>query len=1111
MLSCPTIEQLEQLAGGLLADDEAATIRSHVESCTTCGAQFEECQANQAFALQVRDALGAGGATLEAALAGDAARIETSSLVSPAPRVEGYHLIREIHRGGQGVVYEAFQEATRRRVALKVLLGGPFAGRASKRRFEREVELAASLRHTNIVTIHDSGIASGNYYFAMDYLEGQRLHDYTSRNDLSVEQKLRLFVRVCDAVAHAHQRGVIHRDLKPSNILVDSDGEPHVLDFGLAKQIEDDDSQAARTIVSMDGHVLGTLAYMSPEQTRGNADGIDVRTDVYSLGVILYELLTGEFPYPVDGQLTEVFQNITDTLPAPPSAWARRQGRGDSTSGGFSRIDHDLESIVLTTLAKEPERRYQSTAHLRQDLQHYLAGEPIDAKRGSSWYVLRKTLRRHRISVGVAASFVVVVLAALVVSTMFWQRTSEQRDLAREAQSLAEQEAASALRQLYANQIASIDGACRSHRIALARHLLNECPPSLRGWEWRWLHRWSDRSLVTLRGHHTQIASVAFAPDSRRLVTGGLDDAVRIFDALTGEELYAKVHTSSTRAAEFSPDGQRILSAERGGILRMADAHTGAVLWESQTDGSDLTDASFSPDGRWICSGDTAGTLSLLDAEKGEQILSWRAHDEAVRSVDVSPDGRQIVTGGEDAVAKSWDVATGELQHTFCGHDDKVTSAVFSPVGPLIATCAEDGTVRLWSTETGAALLRRGDDTLRATGVAFSPDGTRFAAVGGTGRQEAGPRWVKVWDAGSGCELVSLQGHDRLVTDLAFSPDGCLLATSSYDRTVKVWDASAEPEPRRLSTHTQRVRGVAFSPDGRWFASAGMDQLARLWEVATCREVATLAVHGAKVYTVAFTPDSRRLVTGAIDGSVWVWSVATGQAIRTLSDGGSETWSVACSPDAKLIAAGRRDGTVELWDRESGEAIRLLRGHDRVVTTVLFSHDSKRIISGGGDGLLIVWDVQTGERLLVVDDDDAWIWCTAQSPDGKVLATAHLDHTIKLWDAETGKRLRVLRGHAVHAFGLVFSPDGRRIASGSDKTVKIWDSESGRELLTLPDWGAGASAVAFSPDGQRLLTGCRDGTVGLWSALDEAQIRAERIAAQEAFAAKRTADTLLAR
>lgn len=353
--------------------------------------------------------------------------------------IEGYQIEKELHRGGQGIVYRAVQLGTKRTVALKILLEGPFAGETARRRFEREIELAASLDHANIVTILDSGRSQGRYFFAMDFVDGERLDRYLARVRAPLQRTLQLFCKVCDAVNYAHQRGVIHRDLKPSNILVDEQGEPHVLDFGLAKHARQiDPDQTTIQVLSTTGQIVGTVAYMSPEQARGEAD-VDVRSDVYSLGVVFYEALLGQHPYPVTGPLGDVLQHIANREPTPPRAIRNRARHG-------AIVNDELETILLKSLEKERSRRYQTAGELGRDLQRYLAGEAIEAKRASAGYMARKLLRRYKLPFALAAISLAGLIGILATFAYLYQREKEARRMADDLRESMREKAVAALR-----------------------------------------------------------------------------------------------------------------------------------------------------------------------------------------------------------------------------------------------------------------------------------------------------------------------------------------------------------------------------------------------------------------------------------------------------------------------------------------------------------------------------------------------------------------------------------------------------------------------------------------------------------------------------------------
>ncbi len=423
-MACPTLQELEAYATESAPAELRAQIEGHLTTCVSCRQRLERLRSDRDLEDDIRRAF-----------TGQTELLSDERTDPPAPDwIPGYEITREIHRGGQGVVYQAIQKTTKRKVAIKVLREGPFAGKRDRARFEREVRILGQLQHPNIVTVHDSGMVRDHFYFVMDYISGEPLDAWLGGGERPIAETLELFAKICEAVSAAHFQGVIHRDLKPGNIRIDPEGRPHVLDFGLAKvaagQTTDDSRPQAMTVT---GVFQGTPAWASPEQVEAIPSKIDMRTDVYSLGVIFYQMLTGRFPYPVVGSDREVMDNILKGEPTRPST-VRRE------------IDDEVETIVLKCLAKERERRYQSAGELGRDIQHYLNAEPIEAKRDSGLYVLSKTLRRYKGPVTVAAGFVLLLAVSLGISLSLWQRAARERDhavaaerMARTAESVAEQ------------------------------------------------------------------------------------------------------------------------------------------------------------------------------------------------------------------------------------------------------------------------------------------------------------------------------------------------------------------------------------------------------------------------------------------------------------------------------------------------------------------------------------------------------------------------------------------------------------------------------------------------------------------------------------------------
>ena len=417
--------------------------------------------------------------------------------------IAGYEIQGEIHRGGQGVVYRAVQVGTKRCVAIKFMHSGGYATDLLKKRFEREVQLAGSLRHPGIVPVFDSGLRSGQYYYVMDYIAGVCLDEYAEAQHLSTRDTAALFVPVCEAVDYAHKRGVIHRDLKPSNVLVDTDGQSHIVDFGLAKLGTGDSLESQK--LSLTGQVMGTLHYLSPEQARGDSDAVDTRSDVYSLGVMLYRLLTGHLPYNLSGSLVKDLQLIQTASPK-----------------AVSGIGHELLTIVFKALDKEPDRRYQSAGDLGRDIARFLRGETIEAKRDSVLYVLRKTLWRHRIATSIAVLFALLVCTSAVVGWSLYldaekarsdefiasQNYRRERDAARRLREESQRQRYFVEMDLAGRLLNDSGGLNRIEETVVRWKREPDLPESLRGWEWNYLSSRIDRQLSTVNLEQTPFCPV---------------------------------------------------------------------------------------------------------------------------------------------------------------------------------------------------------------------------------------------------------------------------------------------------------------------------------------------------------------------------------------------------------------------------------------------------------------------------------------------------------------------------------------------------------------------------------------------------------------------------
>jgi WD40 repeat protein/serine/threonine protein kinase len=1037
----------------------------------------------------------------------------------PGTLIGPYKLLQQIGEGGMGVVYMAEQLGpVRRKVALKIIKPGLDSAQVIAR-FEAERQALAMMDHQNIAKVLDaSTTASGRPYFVMELVHGVPITQFCDDHQLTPRERLALFVPVCQAIQHAHQKGIIHRDVKPSNVLVtlyDDQPVPKVIDFGVAKAIEQ--RLTEKTLFTQYGALVGTFEYMSPEQAEMNAFGVDTRSDVYSLGVLLYELLTGTTPLERSrlrtAALDELVRLIREEEAPRPSVRLSTSGnlpklaaaRKTEPAQLSKQVRGEVDWIVMKCLEKDRTRRYDTASGLARDVERHLADEPVEACPPRAGYRLRKFARKYRKALATTAALVGLLVAGVVVSTLLAVRaTSAEQEALREraAAEAAEQEArqarGEALRQrdaarraAYAAAIGLAQRAWQEDNVFRARKLLAEAPQeaagqSLRGFEWHYLARVCHTEARTLR-HAEPVNGVAFNPDGRRLASGGHDGKVTIWDSATGMQLLRiEGHSDAVRAVAFSPDGRRLASGSDDGTVKVWDGATGKELRHFDHP-HNVACVAFSPDGRRLASGSDGGTVKIWDSATGQELGSLDGHRGGVFSVAFSPDGARLASGGWNQIVKVWDCATGKelsLEDQVSGG----TTVAFSPDGGHLATGGWHQMVKLWDSVTGKELRSFGDDSREAHCVAFSPDGHRLASCGRNGK-------VKLWDRATGKPLVSLLGHTGDVLSVAFSPDGQLLASASHDATVKVWDGATGAEPLSLRNPTPWSHSEMFN-NGRRLATVMADPTPAFWNSATGKELLALTGPVNGLYQgVAFSPDGRVLAMGGLDKTVKRWERATGKELPPLQGHARTVLTVAFSPDGQRLASGGSDNLVKIWDSATGQERVTLQGHAWAVYSVAFSPDGRFLASGSWDKTVKVWDTATGKERFTLQGHGAAVYGVAFSPDGRQLASGSLDGTARLWDGMTGQEAFTLQGHGAAVYGVAFSPDGRRLASGgSDQTVKVWDLASGRELLSFTGQGGEVFGVAFSPDGQRLVAVNEDRTTSLWETAVAPEVQDRRAA-----------------
>lgn len=1057
--------------GGALAAEMAA----HVAGCDGCRELERQVRENLTFMRGVLEELG------------DRAKPGVTDLgAAPDPdALPGYSLTREIARGGQGTVYEGLQLATRRRVAVKIIDAG-MRGARGRRRIEREVEIAAGLRHPNIVTVYHSAVLpDGRYALAMEFVDGLTLDLWARSVDEAAEPtregyreavraKLRAMSAVCEAVQYAHHNGVIHRDLKPANVIVGGDGTPRVVDFGIARR-----TTHAHTITRT-GAFAGTLAYASPEQVSGTADAVDTRSDVYSLGLILYELLAMRRPYDTEGSLTGAIANITSTEPAP----LRVVEPGAQVAGA------ELEAIVRTALAKDRAMRYQTAAALRTDIQNWLEGRAVEARRESSVYMLRKAAAKHRVPVAIVSGFV-LLLAAFAISTAM-----SSRKLARQGQALSDN--------LFSSTIERGRLVGRNEDLSRAEQLI--WPELLRA------------------GGDVGDPELGF---------GSSVQATQATWAL--RELYGRqasaLNVPVSRGAlgsTFDADGTSLRVVYADGRHEVRDGAEGRLVRTIPAPGVFAAKAmSFSAGRRraTLFGGDEVLTLDLVK-ETGEVFRDPELRE--VTYIDTSVDGERMITVDGPQRLLLWSTHPPKLLKTLAQQMLAFGRAQFTDDGTMVVAGVVGGggaSVRAWRASDGetvrewpipqeilAESVRPGIVSAR-----LSPDGSQMVAAFTTS--------VLIFDARDTSKPpVRMEAHRGYLNNLRYSSDGRVLMTSGQEESFKFWDPLTMELKGVIEPGVRPMGPVELSGDGAALTFCDTRATLRLLEATPRSWVTFLEGPENTVNRVVFGPGSTFLAAASGDGRVWVWN-AVDKSLRWKSGViGAPMNALSVSPDGATVAAIGEDGTItrldaatgevrgatiravvrptwigysadgkligvaggephlQLFDATTGELRGTLAGaHTRRIAEAAFSADGKSVVTVAVDGLCVMWDLASGKERYRISQGDTPVRSVSLSADGKLIATGNDARRICLWDASSGEHVRTFSDAKQHVFGLAFHPGGNLLFSCCrDVMVQVWDVRTGQEIAELVGHTQVVPSLSLSPDGRYLAAGSSDRTVGVW-------------------------------
>ena len=997
-----------------------------------------------------------------------------------------YQILKELGRGGFGVVFLADDPSLERHVALKVPRPEALLSASLQRRFRREALAAARLTHPNIVALYEVGKAGPIQYLASAYCEGPTLAEWRRDHVVTDRDAARVLYALADAVEYAHRNGVLHRDLKPGNVLLDlntqlardvidnpslTDYTPKLTDFGLAL-LDEAGSGETKTIA-----VVGTPAYMAPEQASGQIDKIGPTTDVYGLGTILYELLTGQPPHRGRSD-RDTMRSVSLDEPTAP-----RRLR--------PAVSRDLESICLKCLEQEPARRYASAEKLREDLGRFLRDEPIRARRQNSLQRLVKWARRRPAAAALVCVSIAAVLALIGLQSRNAQQlrieiaaTQRQREAAEHERDRATQRESDTQDLLYATRLQTASAAWRRHDCRTLNMLLAEAQPAStaldrRGFEWHYLWHLGHQQRQTFAGHDGEVYCHALSADARHLATGDVLGRIVVWNVADGSARTVAlgisdpspsdrdVHRTCINGLVFLPDG-RLVSAGCDGILKVWSWQQAAPPQVLVERGERANCICLTPDGSHLAAGWEDGLVQLIDVAGVDPLVEVQVAKTGLETIAISPDGTRMAVGGDEPLVHILDARTGARLMPALALEHMVYAVAFSPDGQQLAVAPKDESPLIFNANSGEQLVRVDEDLTRCFALAFSPDGATLVG-GSTGA-------IVTWDAQTGTRRGAHHGHTMRIATLSFTPDGQSLVSASFDREVRLWDTAPPRDFEPLAGMFEAAGCVAFCSRQNFVVCADGENRCLRFDLESGRQLGTpTPPSGAPVNKLILSPSGRYLIVYRTRPPAEVYDLQSSQGPRQ-SAAVDIPDLVHFSPDESLLATTSNDNRhrLRVLELPSGQlkipttedhALAHIGWPNTVAPDIAFASDGREVVIANGVGIGR-WDLATGSRSKFLAGQHDLFGLASKSELALTLGPGGLC----VFDLRRFQPVRTLQRIATAVFTCgCWSPDDRRVATGHDDgSIHLWDVATGMELVQFEGHSRAIRQLAFSPDGTRL-------------------------------------------